>query len=210
MSAPDRLAAVVLAGGASRRMGRDKATIPHPGPHPGPSGLTMVEYTVGVLATRCSPVFVVGAAGQALPPLAARILRDDVPGAGPLPATGLGLRAARAAGRDRAFVSAVDMPYLSADLVDELAVHTGVDELAAHTGVDELAAYTGVDVVLPWDGRTHYLAGVYRTGLADRIEALVATGERRMRALADAVVTRRVVVPLSAPLTNLNEPSDLR
>ena len=191
MPTPDLLAAVVLVGGASRRMGRDKATMPYPGRHPGRPDLTMVEYVVGILAARCSPVFVVATPGQALPLLNAQILRDEVRGLGPLPATGRGLRAAHGAGRDRAFVSAVDMPHLSVALVDELA------------------ACTGVDVVLPWDGRDHYLAGVYRTGLADRIEALVRAGERSMRALTDAVVTQRLTVSDRAALANLNEPSDL-
>ena len=98
-----------------------------------------------------------------------QILRDDVRGIGPLLATGRGLRAAAAAGADRAFVSAVDMPNLSVDLIDVLA------------------RYRDVDVVLPWDGRDHYLAGVYRTALADVIDDLIASGERRMRALADSV-----------------------
>lgn len=188
MSEPDTLAAVILAGGASRRMGRDKATMSHPGQ----ADLTMVEYVVGVLAARCSPVFVIAAPGQALPALDVEILRDDVRGVGPLLATGRGLRAAQAAGRERAFVSAVDMPCLSIGLVDELA------------------AQTEADVVLPWDGRDHYLAGVYRTMLAERIDALARAGARSMRALTDIVVTQRVAISDAMTLTNLNEPSDLR
>lgn len=186
------LAAVVLAGGASRRMGRDKATMPHPGN----ASLTMLEYTVSVLSARCAPVLVVAAPGQALPDLtsagAAQILRDDVRGIGPLLATGRGLRAAADAGADRAFVSAVDMPNLSADIIDVLD------------------GYRGVDVVLPWDGRDHFLAGVYRTALADVIDALTGAGERRMRALADTVLTQRVVVSPTDALLNLNTPGDLR
>ena len=181
----------MLAGGASRRMGRDKATMPHPR-HP---SMTMLEYTVSVLSARCTPVFVVAAPGQALPDLTgtvdARILRDDVRGIGPLLATGRGLQAAAAAGAARAFVSAVDLPNLTVETVDVLA------------------GYRDVDVVLPWDGRDHYLAGVYRTALADRIGVLVASGERRMRALADTASTRRVVLAHSAALVNLNSPDDL-
>ncbi len=186
MSEP--LAAVVLAGGASRRMGRDKATMAHPSR---PS-ITMVENTVGVVATRCDPVFVIAAAGQALPALAATVLRDEVAGLGPLAATGRGLRAAAEAGRDRAFVAAVDMPDLAGDLIDLLAQDRDAD------------------VVLPSDGRDHYLAGVYRTALVDRIDELVAAGARSMRALTDTVVTYRVEVPRLSWLTNLNRPHDLR
>lgn len=50
------LAGVILAGGESRRMGRDKATLPGPG-----GAATMVEYVVGIVGQRCEPVFVVAA-----------------------------------------------------------------------------------------------------------------------------------------------------
>ena len=187
MPSGEPLAGVVLAGGESRRMGRDKALMPHPG-----TGIAMVEHTVGVLAQRCEPVFVVAAPGQQLPALNARILHDEGRGQGPLPATGRGLRAAGEAGRARAVVCAVDMPYLSADLIDRLAGHRDAE------------------VVLPSDGRDHYLAGIYRTALADRIDALVGAGRRSMRALTDAVDCLRVEMPSGWVLTNINEPSDLR
>ena len=176
-------------------MGRDKATMPYPWPHSG-SG-TMVEHTVAVVGRRCAPVFVVAAPGQALPPLpGAEVLRDEARGVGPLLATGRGLAAAAAAGHDRAFVCAVDMPALSTAVIDQLA------------------GYDGVDVVLPWDGRDHYLAGVYRTALADRIDALVAGGARSMRELTETVLTQRVVLgddtPVRSALANVNTEADLR
>jgi molybdenum cofactor guanylyltransferase len=168
-------------------MGRDKATLEF-------AGRTFVEQAVTTLGTRCSPVFVVAAPGQALPALDAIVLRDDVRGVGPLLATARGLRAAADAGLDRAFVSAVDMPYLTVDLIDELVGPS---------------IRLGVDVVLPWDGRDHYLAGVYRTDLAARAEELVAAGERSMRALLLTVDTQRVVMPEQRSLTNVNAPADL-
>ena len=168
-------------------MGRDKATMPHP-EHP---DRTMVEHTVAVLALRCAPVFVVAAPGQVLPDLNAEIVVDAVRGLGPLAATGRGLEAAAAAGPGRVFVAAVDMPNLDVDLIDQLAVHRGVD------------------VVLPWDGRDHYLAGVYRTALADHIDALISAGQRSMRALAESVVTQRVVVEPNNQLVNINSAADL-
>lgn len=185
------LAGVVLAGGASRRMGRDKATLTVPGRF---DGKTLIEQLVAVLSQRCAPVFVVAAPGQALPDLPVRLLRDEVRGLGPLPAVGRGLRAAAEAGATQAFVAAVDMPFLTAELIDTL------------TGP---AAQLGADVVLPWDGRDHYLAGVYRTALAEQIDALVAGGERRMRSLVDTVDTQRIVLSDAKPLANLNSPADL-
>ena len=55
------------------------------------------------------------APGQSLPELSAPVLRDELRGVGPLPATGRGLRAAADAGADRAFVCAVDMPLMTAE-----------------------------------------------------------------------------------------------
>jgi molybdopterin-guanine dinucleotide biosynthesis protein A len=75
--------------------------------------------------------------------------------------------------------------------------------------IDELAQHIGADVVLPWDGRDHYLAGVYCTSLVDRIDQLVAAGERSMRSLVDSVNTQRIVLPESAALTNVNAVADL-
>lgn len=185
------LAAVVLAGGASRRMGRDKATLTLPGPN---GSTTLVEHVVSVVSARCSPVFVVAAPGQPLPTLQAEVLRDEMRGIGPLLAAGRGLQAAAEAGREWAFVCAVDMPFLSTEVINALV-----------GPAERLRS----DVVLPWDGRDHYLAGIYRTDLADRIAALVAAGERSMRSLVGVVDTQRIVVPEQRALTNVNTPADL-
>jgi molybdopterin-guanine dinucleotide biosynthesis protein A len=187
VTSPVPLAAVVLAGGASRRMGRDKATLPF-------EGSTLVERVVAAVGVRCSPVFVIAAPGQPLPELSAHVLRDEIRGVGPLVATGRGLRAAADAGRELAFVCAVDMPYMSAELIDELVAP---------------AVRLHADIVLPWDGRDHYLAGIYRSALTDRIAELVAAGERSMRALAESVDTQRVVLAEQRALTNVNTTADL-
>ncbi|GAT13864.1 molybdenum cofactor guanylyltransferase [Mycolicibacterium thermoresistibile] len=187
MTSRTPLAAVVLAGGASRRMGRDKATLVY-------DGSTLVERTVNAVAARCSPVFVVAAPGQALPELDAEVLRDELRGVGPLLATGRGLRAAAEAGRELAFVCAVDMPFLTPEVIDTLA--------------GPAARIPGVEIVLPWDGREQYLAGIYRTALADRITGLIEAGERSMKALITRSDTQQIVLPAQRALTNVNTPAE--
>lgn len=186
---PSPLAAVVLAGGASRRMGRDKSTLPF-------EGTTLVEHMVSVVKQRCERIYVIAAPGQRVPELEADLLRDEVLGVGPLLATGRGLRAAATDGFEWAFVSAVDMPYLTVDIIDTLTAH---------------AEYPGAaDVILPWDGRTHYLAGLYRTALADIVDELVASGQRSMRALIDSVDSQQLVLEQDQrALTNVNTAEDL-
>ncbi|HEY7050807.1 MAG TPA: molybdenum cofactor guanylyltransferase [Mycobacterium sp.] len=184
-SAP--LAGVVLAGGASRRMGRDKATLPY-------LGGTLLEHVVTVVGERCAPVFVIAAPGQPMPATDADVLRDHVPGVGPLVATGRGLRAAADAGATWAFICAVDMPFLDAALIDTLV---------------ESSTNLTADVVLPWDGRDHFLAGLYRTSLVDTVATLVDAGERSMAALVNSVEAQRIVVADGRALTNVNSAADL-
>jgi molybdopterin-guanine dinucleotide biosynthesis protein A len=168
-------------------MGRDKATLPY-------LGSTLVEHVVSVVKQRCAPVFVIAAPGQRIPSVDAEVLRDDVRGVGPLLATAQGLRAAAEAGVGWAFVCAVDMPFLDTALIDVLA---------------ESSKNLTADVVLPWDGRDHYLAGLYRTSLVGQIDALVATGERSMAALVNSVEAQRIVVADGRSLTNVNSSADL-
>lgn len=118
----------------------------------------------------------------------AAVLRDEVPGEGPLPATAIGLRAAATAGCEWAFVCAVDMPALAAAVIDELA------------------GYCDADVVLPWDGRDHYLAAIYRTALADRIDALVAGRTQDAGARGRGEAWARVVLSDAGMLANVNTP----
>ena len=72
-----------------------------------------------------------------------------------------------------------------------------------------LAVATNAEVVSPWDGRSHFLAAVYRTDLAGRVDALVAAGARRMSALIDASDAQQIVLSDSACTTNVNTPADL-
>jgi len=171
-------------------MGRDKATVRFTGPD---GETTFVEHVVAKLGARCRTVFVIAAPGQHLPDLDAEVLRDETRGMGPLLAAARGLRAAADAGYNRAFLSAVDMPRLGTALVDELTVTP-----------------MWAQIVLPWDGRDHYLAGVYRTALADRADTLVAAGRRSMRALVESVDTQRIVMQQRPELMNVNHQSDLR
>jgi molybdopterin-guanine dinucleotide biosynthesis protein A len=128
------------------------------------------------------------------PDLNAVVLRDHIGGLGPLVATGRGLRAAAESGAQWAFVCAVDMPFLDAGLIDVL--------VSASRSLD-------ADVVLPWDGRDHFLAALYRTALVPTIDMLVATGNRSMVALVNTVAAQRIVVADSRELTNVNSANDL-
>jgi molybdopterin-guanine dinucleotide biosynthesis protein A len=100
---------IVLAGGASSRLGRDKRRLRLWGE----GGPTLLEHTVAVLARLCADVVVVLNDADEWPGLPARLVADVAPGGGPLVGIYSGLRAAQ---RDYARVVAADMPFLNAAL----------------------------------------------------------------------------------------------
>jgi molybdopterin-guanine dinucleotide biosynthesis protein A len=165
------VAGILLAGGRSQRMGRDKASLPW-------HGSTLARRAAGLLARVAEPpVIVVCAPDQALPPLPewVEVARDPVPGLGPLAALAAGLAAAG----PRAEVAAV----------------CAVDAPLAHPAV--LAALldaigTAPAVVPLSHGRPQPLFAVYRTELAFLAAALVADGERRAAQLGERAGARVV------------------
>lgn len=101
---PTDLLGVVLAGGRSRRMGRDKALLAF-------DGGTLLRRQVRLLEPLCARVVVSGAyAGF-------DCIADARPDAGPL----AGLLAAGAVWRGAVLVLPVDMPLMSAEALAELA-----------------------------------------------------------------------------------------
>src|SRR3954468_22268419 len=86
-------AGVVLCGGRSSRMGQPKAWLPF-------AGEVMLPRVVRLLTEVVSPVLVVAAPGQEVPPAPATvdIVRDEVEGRGPLQGllAGLGILQGRA------------------------------------------------------------------------------------------------------------------
>ncbi len=184
---------IVLCGGRSSRMGQPKLTLPF-GDEP------MLARVVRILRTTLSPVVVVAAAGQVIPPLPSdvRILRDEQEHLGPLAGMAVGLQAL--SGQvESAFVSSCDVPLLRPEFIAEMVRRLGSHELA-----------------VPKEGDFHHpLAAVYRTSLAERTRQLVAA--QRLRPLfliqaSDSVEVSidelRAVDPKLDSLRNLNRPED--
>ncbi len=152
---PDR-AAVVLCGGESTRMGRPKALLPF-----GPE--TLLARVLRVCAEVCGEVVVVAAPEQDLPglPAGTKVVRDSLPGQGPLEGLAVGLAVVAA---PAAFCTSCDVPFLRAALVERMFDALG--EAAAAQGVVE--------------GVAQPLLAVYRTALAPKAAALVRGGRRRV------------------------------
>jgi len=141
--------AVVLAGGAAKRLGgADKPGLPV-------AGRAMVERVLDACAGAAATVVVGPRRATGRPVLWAR---EQPPGGGPLAALAAGLRQVTA---DRVLVFAADLPFLTSTTVQAL--------LAALREPQD-----GV-VLVDAQGRDQPLAAVYRTASLRRELALVAT-----------------------------------
>jgi molybdopterin-guanine dinucleotide biosynthesis protein A len=123
------MAGIILAGGYSQRMGRDKALLPLAQSTP----LTFVEHLASLLASLCSEVYLVardkdsGKAYTSLPAASGwQMVYDLLPGQGPLMGLYSGLQAISAS---HALVLAVDLPFVQPALLTFLRDLPLTDEL---------------------------------------------------------------------------------
>jgi molybdopterin-guanine dinucleotide biosynthesis protein A len=156
------VAALLLTGGSSRRMGTDKARLI------GLDGLPLARRTGALLAAVATAAIEVGPGRSDLPAVA-----DDHPGAGPLAAVATGVGALAETGwHGPVIVVATDLPCLDAGLLGWLAGHP-----------------SPLSVIPRRHGRPQWLAARYDTASLSAASALVAAGARRM---ADLTAGRAV------------------
>ena len=104
---------IILAGGRSIRMGRDKASLPLPDD----TNTTFVEHLAALLGEHCSEVMLVvrnSAQAALYEHLRLPIVTDAMPDIGPLMGLYSGLHAIQAS---HALVIAVDMPFVQPEMV---------------------------------------------------------------------------------------------
>lgn len=182
--------AVVLAGGRSTRMGRDKASLPF-------GGVPLLRRVVERLRPVVDEVIVVANDGAPAAGPGARVVADAFPGLGPLAGLHAGLRAS---GAERNLVVACDLPFAS----PALAVH-----------LRDRAA--GADAAIPlFRGRPEPLHGVYRRGCLAVAEAQLRRGElalaRFLERLRVVWVEEAEVARFGVPeriFLNVNRPGEL-
>jgi molybdopterin-guanine dinucleotide biosynthesis protein A len=179
---------VILAGGRSRRMGHDKATLPA-------GDGTLIEH----LARRLAPVVdeTIIAGGSVDPPFeGARVVADHQPGLGPLAGMLGGFAAAK---RRHVWVVACDLPDVEPALGGVL-----------------LALAGDYEAVVPRpDQEPEGACALYVRELAPRIERLLESGQRSIKSLLDCSTVRyvasdelRAVDPELRSFRNVNTPAD--
>jgi molybdenum cofactor guanylyltransferase len=190
--------AIILCGGASTRMGCDKALLPF-----GPEEVLLqrVVRLVGE-AVPIEQIVCVAAADQTIPSLpgAVEVVRDTESHLGPLAGLASGL-AALSARADVAFVCGCDAPLLSKAFIQRM-----FGLLDSH------------QIAVPYDGTNlHPLAAVYRTSIWSTAESLLESGKRSLVSLVDECDSLRATVdglrdvdPQLASLENCNTPAELQ
>ncbi|MEZ6059608.1 MAG: molybdenum cofactor guanylyltransferase [Planctomycetaceae bacterium] len=169
---PNGPAAVVLTGGESRRMGREKHLLPF-------GNEVLLQRICRLLRPVASTIVVVAASGQEMPALPGdvAVVRDEFPGEGPLGGIITGMAALRdEVNIDSAWVCGCDNPFVNPGVVQFL-----------HR---ELADFDAV--VVRDGGRVLPLSAVYRRSVELTARRLFQDGERRASAIAGNVRTRSV------------------
>ena len=184
------ISVMVLAGGASRRMGSNKALLELP------SGETLIERVLSTLRPLSDDFVVVSNTPQLYAHLDARQASDEYEDAGPLAGLHAGLQAAR---HDWAFAVACDMPLVDHRLVRFMAVLT-----------------EGHDAIVPWvAGELEPLHALYSKRCLPAIVSHLEAGHRRMISFLGDVRVRRVQAveialfdPEGRSFFNANTPED--
>jgi molybdopterin-guanine dinucleotide biosynthesis protein A len=175
--------AIVLAGGASRRMGADKALLPLGGRH-------MIEIVTDRLRAEFSEVLISAERSDAYPFLELPVVADLRPDLGPI----MGIRSClERAAYDRAAVVACDTPRFDAAFLAGLA-----------RCLDRCDAVVPIDP----DGALQPTFAAYARSMLPHLERAIAAG--RLSILAALDTARVVAVPIGADARprNINTPEE--
>lgn len=176
--------AILLAGGRSTRMGRDKRRMDV-------GGVSLVDNAYHQLSELFAQVLISVQTPENLIP-GARHVPDAYGDAGPLGAVVSGMEAAA---HEIVFVMACDIPHPPENFIRDVVSRAG-----------------DYDVVVPVDdeGRYETLFAVYRRRILPALRSLLDAGEKRIRMVYPLVTTLELKIPPDVALRNLNTPEDFR
>jgi molybdopterin-guanine dinucleotide biosynthesis protein A len=182
-----RLVGVILAGGAGRRMGRPKGSLPW-------NGATLADRAARLVEGVCGAAVVSIAPGGAHPAPRFMAVEDQEPaGRGPLAGIDAAFRAVPDADL---LVVACDYPRLPAALLERLAA-------VERAPFDLVAARAA-------DGSEHPLVAVWCRTASGPVGAALARGEFAVRGLTGSLRVRWLAAgEHEGGLVNWNEPGDL-
>lgn len=182
MSKDGGLAAAILAGGRARRMdGVNKGTLV--------VGRTaIIDRQLATLGDIAGDIFVVGPSHVSWTSRGLRVIPDEIPNAGPL--GGIYTAIVRSP-CDRTLVVACDMPFLSSELLRQLA------------------AVKDADLVIPRHARGYEpLCAIYSRACAGDIRDRLARGLNEASRLPDGLRVTEIDVENERVFVNVNTPHD--
>jgi molybdenum cofactor guanylyltransferase len=187
---PYNVAGVILAGGLSRRMGKDKAFMPL-------AGRPLISHCVEALRPQVRELAISANGPERFADFGLPVLPDPVAGQiGPLAGILAALEWAKARGFAEVATAPVDIPFLPADFVSKLEAALADNDLAC--------ARSG--------GQRHHIAALFRTGLAADLRS--AIGNENLRKVEDWQARYKVGIaewpsdPID-PFFNINTSEDL-
>jgi len=178
---------LVLAGGESRRMGRDKAGLEF-------HGRPQIDWAVELLKRHCERVFVSVRADQATDPLRGRhpTIVDTHAGIGPI----AGIAAAQATHPAAAWlVVACDLPRLDDGVLRRLIAARGNHPVTAYRS--------------SYDGLPEPLCAIYEPATHAEVLAVIASGRNCPRKFIIQSGVPLLEQPDPAALDNINTPEEL-
>jgi len=185
----NRVTGIILAGGASRRMGRNKALLDW-------GGIPMIASIVQRLRTVADEIIIAANDKSLYAPFADRCVEDVFQNVGTLAGIHAGLKAAA---HEVTLVVGCDMPFLNPAVLEWF--------VQASQNVDV--------VVLQRAGQLEPLHAVYRTSCLAVIEEAILAGERIAYSFYDRVRTRYVdpaeidhLDPTLCSFRNVNTPEE--
>ncbi len=179
------LLGIVLCGGRSSRMGRDKAGLPHPA-----GGGTFLQHAISRLESICDAVVVSGKSDADCPGSVA--LEDPVAHRGPATGVAAALDYARENSFSACLVTPVDTPFLSQDDLQRLK--------------DAWRACGRLTVAQ--SDRTEPLIAIYPTELAEELARLAKSDDRSLFRWVESQDHAAVAITARS-CRNINSPGDL-
>ena len=186
------LAAVILCGGKSSRLGLDKTQLIF-------EGRTFLENVVHIVGKVTDRIVLVGDIDRTVHNLPDSVewAIDEDPDAGPLEGIRVGLN--RVEDRKYAFVTSCDVPLLKHELIHFLYRHLG-----------------DANGIVPVDGQRIYgMTAIYRTDIVEEIANRIAQGKLRVSEISQAVNAIEIAVdrireidPNLDSMTNVNSKAE--
>jgi molybdopterin-guanine dinucleotide biosynthesis protein A len=179
-----QVTAIILAGGKSSRMGRDKGLAEY-------GGMPLVQYSINACEIITNDILI-STRNQDYARFGFPLVADNFTERGPVG----GLEAALSVSRsDLNIVCPCDMPGIHADILNMLLMNS---------------QWAKAVVAQDSEGKVYPVLGVYNRSAIPVIRELIRLGEYRMTRLLQSLDAKTVVVEPAGQLVNINFPEDLQ